>query len=99
MEPDLCTSPKLQSPPHTIEPLKQILQEQDGTGDLSDDDQMVICEDPGTEIDLKCKEKVTDSDSESQSDMDSSIENRMFQRFSPVTNTNCSEITCRPQAN
>lgn len=97
MEPDLCTSPKLQSPPHTIEPLKQILQEQDGTGDLSDDDQMVICEDPGTEIDLKCKEKVTDSDSESQSDMDSSIENRMFQRFSPVTNTNCSEITCRPK--
>ncbi|CAH1158712.1 unnamed protein product [Phyllotreta striolata] len=93
---DTCTSPKVQSPPHAIEPSKQMLQEQDGTGDLSDDDQMVICEEPGTEIDLKCKEKVTDSDSESQSDMDSSVENRMFQRFSPVTNSNCSDITCRP---
>ncbi|XP_018578847.1 putative transcription factor capicua isoform X2 [Anoplophora glabripennis] len=81
------------------EPPRQIVQEQDVTGDVSDDDQMVICEDPGTEIDLKCKEKVTDSDSESQSDLDSSIENRVFQhqRFSPVTTNSCVEVTCRPK--
>ncbi|XP_056645584.1 putative transcription factor capicua isoform X2 [Diorhabda sublineata] len=93
---DLPISPKVPSPSHNTEPSK-LLQEQEGVGDISDDDQMVICEDPSTEIDLKCKEKVTDSDSESQSDMDSSIENRVFQRFSPVNNSSCSEVTCRPK--
>lgn len=60
---------------------------------------MVICEEPTVEIDLKCKEKVTDSDSESQSDLDHPIENRVFpqQRFSPVSNNNSAEITCRPK--
>lgn len=76
-------------------------QEQDNIaalGDASDDDQMVICEEPPQEIDLKCKEKVTDSDSESQSDMEPSIENRVYQRrYSPVTNTSSGEITCRPK--
>lgn len=68
-------------------------------GDASDDDQMVICEEPVQEIDLKCKEKVTDSDSESQSDMEPSIENRVYpqQIFSPVASTNSGEITCRPK--
>ncbi|XP_057651023.1 putative transcription factor capicua isoform X5 [Diorhabda carinulata] len=93
---DLPISPKVPSPSNNTEPSK-LLQEQEGVGDISDDDQMVICEDPSTEIDLKCKEKVTDSDSESQSDMDSSIENRVFQRFSPVNNSSCSEVTCRPK--
>ncbi|XP_028141757.1 putative transcription factor capicua isoform X1 [Diabrotica virgifera virgifera] len=94
---DMPVSPKAPSPPPpNIEPCKQVVQEQE-TGDASDDDQMVICEDAGAEIDLKCKEKVTDSDSESQSDMDSSIENRVFQRFSPMTNSNCTEVTCRPK--
>ncbi|CAG9828447.1 unnamed protein product, partial [Diabrotica balteata] len=94
---DMPVSPKVPSPPPlNIEPSKQVVQEQEA-GDASDDDQMVICEDAGAEIDLKCKEKVTDSDSESQSDMDSSIENRVFQRFSPMTNSNCSEVTCRPK--
>lgn len=74
-----------------------MVQEQDNAGDASDDDHMVICEDPGNEIDLKCKEKVTDSDSESQSDMDSSLENRGFQRFSPTNTNNCIEMTCRPK--
>lgn len=96
---ELPVSPRINSPPHPSEPPRQIVQEQDVTGDVSDDDQMVICEDPGTEIDLKCKEKVTDSDSESQSDLDSSTENRVFphQRFSPVTTNSCVEVTCRPK--
>ncbi|KAJ8930843.1 hypothetical protein NQ314_016260 [Rhamnusium bicolor] len=96
---ELPASPRISSPPHSSEPPRQLLQEQDTAGDISDDDQMVICEDPGTEIDLKCKEKVTDSDSESQSDLDLSLENRVFhhQRFSPVTTNNCAEVTCRPK--
>lgn len=69
--------------------------------EASDDDQMVICEEPG-EIDLKCKEKVTDSDSESQSDFEPSLENKVFiqQQFSPVLGTKItgsSEVTCRPK--
>uniref|UniRef100_A0A8D8SKW0 Transcription factor capicua n=1 Tax=Cacopsylla melanoneura TaxID=428564 RepID=A0A8D8SKW0_9HEMI len=49
--------------------------------EFSDDDQMIICLED-SEIDLKCKERVTDSDSESHSD----VENKMFpqQRFSPA---------------
>lgn len=62
---------------------------------------MVICEEPPLEIDLKCKEKVTDSDSESQSDVEPPLENSAFpqQRFSPVSQikTNSGEITCRPK--
>lgn len=64
---------------------------------------MVICEeDPPVEIDLKCKEKVTDSDSESQSDMEPLVENKAFpqQRFSPVSqikSNNSGEVTCRPK--
>lgn len=40
------------------------------------------------QIDLKCKEKVTDSDTESQSDVESSTENRVFlqQQYSPLKN-------------
>ncbi|KAF5276672.1 hypothetical protein FQA39_LY06476 [Lamprigera yunnana] len=77
----------------------QILSEQDGLGELSDDDQMVICEEQSSEIDLKCKEKVTDSDSESHSDLEPPMENRVFpqQRFSPVSSNNSVEITCRPK--
>lgn len=62
---------------------------------------MVICEDPPLDIDLKCKEKVTDSDSESQSDMEPLLESKVFpqQRFSPVSQikTNSGEVTCRPK--
>lgn len=71
----------------------------------------VICEEPATvaappppmpEIDLKCKEKVTDSDSECLSDIESHFENKTFpqQRFSPVSgvkSNNSAEITCRPK--
>lgn len=47
----------------------------------------MICEEPANEIDLKCPEKVTDSDSESQSDVEPLLENKAFpqQRFSPVS--------------
>lgn len=74
----------------------------DNRDEVSDDDQMVICEENTTEIDLKCKEKV-DSDSESQSDVEPIIENKAFpqQRFSPVSSSTVSggsmEITCRPK--
>lgn len=61
----------------------------------------MICEDPQPEIDLKCKEKVNDSDSESQSDLEPLIENKAFphQRFSPVSGikTSTGEVTCRPK--
>ncbi|XP_063234053.1 putative transcription factor capicua isoform X2 [Bacillus rossius redtenbacheri] len=69
--------------------------------EFSDDDQMVICEEPAADIDLKCKEKVTDSDSESQSDAEPIMENKAFpqQRFSPVSGikTSSGEVTCRPK--
>lgn len=94
---DIPTSPRIHSPPHTSGGPRALLPEPDIAGDVSDDDRMVICEDPINEIDLKCKEKVTDSDSESQSDLDSSLENRVFQRFSPVTTSSCAEVTCRPK--
>uniref|UniRef100_A0A2S2R6V4 Putative transcription factor capicua n=1 Tax=Sipha flava TaxID=143950 RepID=A0A2S2R6V4_9HEMI len=63
----------------------------------SEDEQMVVAE--SSEIDLKCKEKVTDSDTESQSDAEPLHENKTFpqQRFSPVKSTSSSEVTCRPK--
>lgn len=66
---------------------KEVKAEAAEEGDFSDDDQMVICEEPTNEIDLKCPEKVTDSDSESQSDLEPLLENKAFpqQRFSPVS--------------
>lgn len=92
-------SPCTPRTPPPIEPTRSFIQEHDNNGEASDDDPMVICEGPTVEIDLKCKEKVTDSDSESQSDVDHPIENRVFpqQRFSPVSNNNSAEITCRPK--
>lgn len=57
-----------------------------------------ISEDPP--IDLKCKEKVTESDTESQSDDESLIENKAFpqQRFSSVMKiTPSNEVTHRPK--
>lgn len=51
-------------------------------------------------IDLKCKEKVTESDTESQSDDESLIENKAFpqQRFSSVMKISPSnEVTHRPK--
>ncbi|KAK9890340.1 hypothetical protein WA026_010434 [Henosepilachna vigintioctopunctata] len=96
---EMLVSPRaLNSPPPTLESHRPAIQEQEIAGDASDDDQMVICEDTGAEIDLKCKEKVTDSDSESQSDNEST-ENRSYsqQPYSPITSTGCAEITCRPK--
>ncbi|XP_049818744.1 putative transcription factor capicua isoform X4 [Aethina tumida] len=89
-------SPRVNSPPpHQLEPSRQMPLEADVSGDASDDDQMVICEEPGTEIDLKCKEKVTDSDSESHSDMEQS--NFSKPHFSPVLSSGGSEVTCKPK--
>ncbi|KAF8774863.1 Protein capicua like protein [Argiope bruennichi] len=81
--------------------------------DTSDDERMVICEEETASvsekaslsqeeppIDLKCKEKVTESDTESQSDDESLIENKAFpqQRFSPVMKHSSSvEVTHRPK--
>ena len=62
---------------------------------------MVICDESALEIDLKCKEKVTDSDSESHSDMEHSNADKNFlqQRFSPTSNVaaNSPDVTCRPK--
>lgn len=63
---------------------------------------MVICEDPQPEIDLKCKDKLTDSDNEGQ---DEDLENKNFtqSRYSPVSGQKHEvqdaklDITCRPK--
>ncbi|XP_026824235.1 protein capicua homolog isoform X2 [Ooceraea biroi] len=74
---------------------------QDDDANGSDDDQMVICEDPQLEIDLKCKDKLTDSDNDVQ---DEDAEKKCFNRsqFSPVSQKRelinvKQEITCRPK--
>ncbi|GJQ67993.1 hypothetical protein Trydic_g10649 [Trypoxylus dichotomus] len=83
----------LHSPTQMQDPLKLTTADQEAA-DISDDDQMVICEEPPPEIDLKCKEKVTDSDSESHSDLDNTLENRSaFQQQC----FGSSEVTCRPK--
>lgn len=75
---------------------------QDDDGNASDDDQMVICEDPQPEIDLKCKDKLTDSDNDVQ---DEDAEKKCFNQsqFSPLSGQKREavnvkqEITCRPK--
>lgn len=74
---------------------------QDDDANGSDDDQMVICEDPQLEIDLKCKDKMTDSDNDIQ---DEDAEKKRYQsQFSPVSGQKREvinvkqEITCRPK--
>lgn len=75
---------------------------QDDDANGSDDDQMVICEDPQPEIDLKCKDKLTDSDNDVQ---DEDVEKKCFNqsKFSPVSGQKLDavnikqEITCRPK--
>ncbi|CAH1261795.1 CIC [Branchiostoma lanceolatum] len=78
---------------------------------ISDDEQMMICEegdddvlvDPPSQdpdIDLKCKEMVTESDSGSQSEDEVMIENKIFpqQRFSPAMKPALpGDITFRPK--
>lgn len=77
---------------------EMVRQPSDAADEGSDDDQMVICEET-EEIDLKCKEKVTDSDSESQSDIEQITEYKQFsqQQFSPVLGNKFTEYTCRPK--
>lgn len=77
-----------------------IKQDDDANG--SDDDQMVICEDPQSEIDLKCKDKLTDSDNEAQDDdaekgcYNQSQFSAMSGQKREVMNVK-QEITCRPK--
>ncbi|XP_055958697.1 protein capicua homolog isoform X1 [Patella vulgata] len=76
-----------------------------GDDDDSDDEKMVICEDGegGLDqggIDLNCKERVSDSETDSQTEEDSLIENKAFpqQRFSPVMKPlTAADIACRPK--
>lgn len=84
-----------------VHKLEMVRQSSDAADEGSDDDQMVICEETD-EIDLKCKEKVTDSDSESHSDAEQVSEYKSFpqQQFSPVLGTKITgqvEFTCRPK--
>lgn len=76
--------------------------------EVSDDDsKMVICEeggtehphgntsnktDPNSEIDLACKERVGDSDSETQSDTE--VSERLRRPYSPPTNA---DVKCKPK--
>ncbi|XP_025993215.1 putative transcription factor capicua isoform X2 [Solenopsis invicta] len=77
-----------------------IKQDDDANG--SDDDQMVICEDPQPEIDLKCKDKLTDSDNDVQ---DEDTEKKCYNQsqFSAMSGQKREamnvkqEITCRPK--
>lgn len=75
---------------------------QDDDPNGSDDDQMVICEDPQPEIDLKCKDKLTDSDNDAQ---DEDAEKKCYNQsqFSAMSGQKREvisvkqEITCRPK--
>lgn len=75
---------------------------QDDDANGSDDDQMVICEDPQPEIDLKCKDKLTDSDNDGQDEDAEKICYNQSQ-FSAVSGSKREvinvkqEITCRPK--
>ncbi|XP_076675834.1 putative transcription factor capicua isoform X8 [Andrena cerasifolii] len=75
---------------------------QEEDGNASDEDQMVICEDPQPEIDLKCKDKLTDSDNDVQDD-DAEKKCYAQSRFSPMSGQKREainvkqEITCRPK--
>ncbi|XP_070150484.1 protein capicua homolog isoform X2 [Polyergus mexicanus] len=76
---------------------------QDDDANGSDDDQMVICEDPQPEIDLKCKDKLTDSDNEVHDNEDAEKKCFNQSRFSSVSDQKREvinikqEITCRPK--
>lgn len=64
----------------------------------SDDDQMVICEDPQPEIDLKCKDKMADSDNDVPQEDDGEKKNYTQGRFSPTNGQNVkTDLTCRPK--
>ncbi|XP_066158424.1 protein capicua homolog isoform X3 [Euwallacea fornicatus] len=53
--------------------------------DEEDDDHLVIADGVNQEIDLKCKEKVTDSDSESHCDMEGPQQSSIFSPAAPVS--------------
>lgn len=78
-----------------------VKQEEETNG--SDDDQMVICEDPQPEIDLKCKDKMADSDNDVATEEDGEKKNYAQGRFSPVSGQNRegqnvkADVTCRPK--
>ncbi|XP_026669551.1 putative transcription factor capicua isoform X6 [Ceratina calcarata] len=75
---------------------------QEEDGNASDEDQMVICEDPQPEIDLKCKDKLTDSDNDVQEE-DADKKCYTQSRFSPMSGQKRDavnvkqEVTCRPK--
>lgn len=83
--------------PENNESNNDVKQEDDNNG--SDDDQMVICEDTPAEIDLKCKDKLTDSDNEMQDDEKGK---KRIRYSSPVNEKRDSQnskqdVTCRPK--
>ena len=61
---------------------------------------MVICEDPHPEIDLKCKDKMADSDNDLGQDEDADRKCYGKQRLSPVRDGQnvTTDVTCRPRA-
>lgn len=78
-----------------------VKQEEDGNAS-DDDHQMVICEDPQPDTDLKAKSKAADNGIEMQ--QEENTDNNFNQsRYSPVSGQNRegqnmnTEITCRPK--
>ncbi|XP_070552136.1 LOW QUALITY PROTEIN: protein capicua homolog [Ptychodera flava] len=100
-------------PPQNPRQRKERIESDDLTSD--DEERMVICEEgdddviaddevssvqPIGTIDLKCQEQVSDSDTDSQSEEEGMIENKVFpqQRFSPVMKPiSSADITYRPK--
>lgn len=57
---------------------------------------MVICEDPQPEIDLKCKDKLIDSDNEGQDD-DPEKKMQIYSTGGQKSDAVKTDITCRPK--
>ncbi|XP_050314049.1 protein capicua homolog isoform X2 [Anthonomus grandis grandis] len=56
-----------------------------GNNEDDDDDHLVIADPPGHELDLKCKEKVNDSDSESHFDVEGPAQTGGFTQVTPTS--------------
>ncbi|XP_052060621.1 protein capicua homolog isoform X1 [Mytilus californianus] len=108
---DACHPPQpMMQPQHLPRPrprYQSVTRQQDQEEPVSDDERMVIDESnkeaEGNESeneasDLICKEHVSDSETDSQTEEDNLIENKAFpqQRFSPVKHINPADITYRP---
>ncbi|XP_038047938.1 protein capicua homolog [Patiria miniata] len=92
------TRPRLESE-ETLSDEEQMVIDEEGDDDVIADDEVCNVQE-AKHIDLECKERVADSDSETESEDETMIENKAFpqQRFSPVMKRlSSSDITYRPK--